>query len=354
MACVLVLTGASLAWWGCSAAGGDADAEEGAVHGDASDSRTAEGDARPEEGTVDVPVPPPPQDEWLPVSSSDDTTYTSEYLNAVVAAEAGGKPALALVAGRHGKYFPYFEKKESWDSLLLSAGTSTLQVEEEAAAGFHLWFDAEAGKARIYYHGTMAGSDGTAVTALVDLHLDARFEPEQLFGVTGGEGEDFLGMSHRHAFLALSSTAASTLRVGDGPVIELSSLAGEMELGKMHYMQDPGAAFRWDYLCAASATGGFAYLRFAGHALNPDAPGGDMIENLIGKGMQVEVTLDATGTQEGNPKGLAGDLLLSGGGLLAEQTVDLGLAEITRQLLVAADANGNDVYGLREIIKAKE
>ena len=298
--------------------------------------------------TVDVWVPPaPPAESWQPEWSTDPDkmTYSTEYVNAVVAAVDDQGRTVVLSVGSHGKHWPYKEQQQPWDSVVLAVEGAGLVAFGNSLDGLHVQFDDEAGSVRLHWDGPMEPSEGETVEVLLDLHIAASFLEPKLFGI-GTAGAD-LGLAYQPAFLGLAEEP-SVLRLGEESPAYLVSLAGELEYGDLTYLEGPGLAFRYDYLCVADPVEGWVYLNFAGHALDSEGAGA-MLEDLVASSMKLEVTLEGDKVHEGNLHGVPASFILEGGEVLINDPVDLGLAVNDRQLVKVTDGEGNPVWGLREV-----
>ena len=298
--------------------------------------------------TIDIWSPPEaPAVSWQPEWSvdPDSMTYSTEYVNAVMAAVDDQGRTVVLSVGVHGTYWPYKEQVKPWDSIVLAVDGEGFVAFGNPLEGLHVLFDAEAGSARFFWQGPMESSSGEIVEVLFDLHLDASFTEAVLFGI-GLTGAD-LGLAHWPAFLGLAE-GESVLRLGDEAPAGITSLAGELEHGDLTYLEGPGLAFRYNYLCVADPVEGWVYLNFGGHALDSEGAGA-MLEDLIASSMKLEVTLQGDQVLEGNVYGVPEKFILGGGTMLVNDPVALGLAVNDRQLVEVTDGNGNPVWGLREI-----
>lgn len=303
---------------------------------------------------LELLVPSPPAVPWYPAGSSDGDFYSAEYANMVVVGTDAAQRLVVLVAGRHSKYQPYFEKKEAWDDVLLVVGDDAFNAAGSELPGFEVAFDDAAGSVQIYLDLDMAGGDGSGVHVLADLHLDAVFHEARLFGLTpGGDGAEALGMSHRPAYLALAGDGGSVIGVGSETPSGLTSATGELELGHIDYAADPGMAFRYDYVCLVCPEEAWVYLHFQGHALSPEGPFGEMFEEMVSQSMAQEITLQGDRVEEGNPHGLPDDVFTAEAELIVSHVEDVGLGYMDRQLIHMEGAAGTHVWGLRELVTAK-
>lgn len=297
--------------------------------------------------------PVPPEDPWRPVGSSNEGFYSAEYANMVVVAEDDSGQRMVMVAGRHSKHQPYFQKGEPWDDVLLAFGETALTVSGSELAGFEVAFDDVAGWLHLYLDLEMIDPMRTEVHVSADLSLDATFHPAEFFGLDLGEsGDKALGMTHRPAFLSLGSSP-SVIAVGSGPATKLTSCTGELELGHINYATDPGMAYTYDYVCLVCPQKGYVYLHFAGHALSPEGPFGELFEELLAKSMAQEITMQGGTVLQGRPDGLPDDLFSTAGIVLVSRVQDVGLADMERQIVQLQAADSTPVWGLRELFEAK-
>lgn len=314
----------------------------------------ARGDVSPDRAMADLFQPVPLDDPWWPTGSSGDGFYSSEYLSMVIVAEDDSGQQMVLVAGRHSKHQPYFQKQEPWDDVLLVYGGTALTTAGPELPGFEVAFDDAAGWVRVYLDLEMTDSGGAAVPVAADLNLVAMFLPAEFLGLDLGQsGDDALGMTHRPAFLSGDAGSSSVVAVGDQPAVALTSYTGEFEVGSIDYVTDPGMAFKYDYVCLVCPGKGYVYLHFSGHALSPEGPFGEAFEELLSKSMVQEFTVEGGVVTKTRPDGLPEDLFTTAGTVLVSHTEDVGLADMERQIVQIEDADFGPVWGVRELFFAK-
>lgn len=327
----------------------------------------------PEVWSADMPEPLPPENPWEPDCTGGDAWYTTQYFNTVVAArdEAGRKVVIA--AGRHGKYFPYFQKDAPWDNVLVLLDGHGYRAFGEQLEGLALGLDEERGGVRLFFNGTavpqeigagsgLPGDEGTAVSVLLDLRLHAVFHADKFLGVDVGAGDGMPppGITLRPVFLSMGGDAQAegglptggVVRIGDAGDLVPTHAAGELEVSTISYFKDASGAFRYDYLCVASCAGEssepFAFVLFEGHALHAEGPGGEMFEKLLSGAMKWQFSLTDDGLEEENAFGVPGDLVLGGGVVSAAHAEDVALGIMTRELVCTEDLGA---CGLRERVK---
>jgi hypothetical protein len=329
-------------------------------------------EACPADGTGIEPAPP--EHPWAPDCTNGDSWYTTQYLNAVLAARDGTGRQLVLVAGRHGKYFPYFQKMAPWDSILLQLDGQTFTAAAERVDGFEVGLDEAGGTVHLYFVGdalpdpTRPADDGrgepragTTVPILVDLRLAATFHEPRFLGVNveGGTEAPPPGITMQPVFLRIASGPAGEeadgpgevsvglARIGDLPDLLPTAGTGELEVSSISYFKDPSGAFRYDYLCLASPDQGFAFVAFQGHALEAEGAGGEMFEKLLAGSMKRQFTLTADGLSQTNDFGVPIELLEGAPNVLAAHDEDVGLGTMTRQLICVPEPAA---CGLRESV----
>ena len=299
--------------------------------------------------------PAPPADTWKPSSSETTFWYVTEYANSAMSARTTAGQAVALVAGRHGQNFPYFHPKAMWDSVLLVVDDKAWNATASKLSGFHISLPKSGSRIRLYLSATMSGPGGKKVPVLFDLHLDGSYHKKEYLGVDLSflPGSPKAGMSWQPVFLSLAASPASTIHIDGAKPIKLSSLAGELELATLNHLKDSGLAFRYDYVALASADKGYAYVNFVAHALYPKTVVGGLLEAAVSPVMKREITIKGASAYSGNSYGIPAGVLTAGGKILANHKVDLGLADLDRQLVKVNDKDGAPAWGLREVFSAK-
>lgn len=355
---------------GCGGSGGGQDGV--LATSDVRSDAGPEGDASLTDAAgTEIGKPVPPENPWEPECATGKSWYTTQYFNAVLVLRDAAGRSLVVAAGRHGKYFPYFQKDAPWDNVLLRIDGKGYSAAGQRLAGFALGLDEQAGSAHLFFEGAaqpqdVPGSgprDGRReeVSVLLDLHLEGEFHPPRFLGVDlpGGDGMPPAGITLRPVFLKMGTpggggppgTGGGVARIGKAPDFVPVAAAGELEVSTITYFKDESGAFRYDYLCMASQGdlhGPFAYVAFEGHALHAEGPGGEMFEKLLSGAMKSQFTLAPSGLADGNEFGVPDDLLSGGGLVTAVHGEDVVLGTMTRELLCTEDLSA---CGLRESVK---
>jgi len=302
-------------------------------------------------------APGPPTSPWEPSVNEgpDGPNYSTEYVNAMVVAESEKGQILAFTVGRHGLFFPHFDKKSSWDSILLAADDLRLSAEAVKMSGLAIELDEEHDRVRLYVDTELSSEDGEDVAVFLDLYLIGDYHEAKSLKVNipSTPGGSAVGLLHRPVFLSVAPSPSSTIGIGGGPLLQVSKLAGELEVGQLNWVKDSDLAFRYDYLCIASAEKGYAYVRLEGHALHPDTPAGEVLEGIVGPNMKRQFTLQAGKLNEGNQLGIPGGFLTTGGetSLKHVENVILGLVE--QRLLLFDEEDWGPAWGVRQLMTAQ-
>jgi hypothetical protein len=281
--------------------------------------------------------------------------YESSYMNLIVSGESE-LGDVALIAGSHSKDFPFYGDIP-WDNGLLLVGDEGYMFthrQQGQALDIEVDLDSRSAKGRISYDGTMIReSDGADVKMKIDLPVTFdRYQPRQLGkqynlfdldGVVGLRWQPFeigeAGPEPASITIGLETTAVENMN-------------GELEYGKLNNLQTPKFGFHYDYVALAQpGREGYAFVDFASHAINPTGIG-KVLEWYLSITASETVTLQS-GDISGNPNGVERPAQSEARVVLFENSVDLELATLRRQMIKTTDAKGKPLYGLREIFEVK-
>lgn len=285
--------------------------------------------------------------------------YESEYKNMNIVGETDGGEPFALVAGTHEASFPFFGDRP-WDNGLLLVGDDQYHFTHRTQ-GRALEIDLPVGKSSgsgsIRYDGEMTRvSDGAQVPVDLEIPLSFdRYPPLQLgkpYVFLDKElAEKFVGM--RWQPFELESDSA-TVTADDGPTRQIGGLNGELEHGNLANLQSPRFAFGYDYVnLAEPGADGYAFVDYVGEPLDDSGVLGEVLRRLMEKFAAATVTLDG-GLQRANAHDVDRPPQDDPSVVLFENEVDLELATLKRQMIRTTDADGDDLYGLREIFVPKD
>ena len=272
--------------------------------------------------------------------------YRSHYVNLAIAGTTTSSKPFALVAGKHGQNFPFFDARSKFDNVLVMLGADTFVISARDLPGLKITVSPTAhGSTAIGFHGTARRADGTLAMLDLDVSVsDTRFAAKQL-----GRPYDFLDTNETpgmrwvpHQLIGTTGTVAV-----DGVSSQLQAVNGELEVGDLANLRAPELAISYDYLAIASA--GYSYVAFTSHALQREGVLGTLVDWYMTHFASAELTLEASAEHAGNTRGVDATKVT----VLAHDIVDLGPATLDRQLVQARDRNGKIGYGLREVFAAK-
>lgn len=296
---------------------------------------------------------------------ADAFLFESAYRNLVLAGRTAAGD-MALVAGTHGRSFPYVGTAP-WDNGLLWIGDRGYHFTGRTN-GEHLRIraDLEAGPGAfaIEYVGPMTrAGDGEPVHVEIRIAGTLAPEPARQLGrlsewlarhpgaADGARRIDdpgSLGMRWRPAALRGSGTVAVA-----GAVTAVRAVCGELEEGRTRSFAARPLAFAYDYMAlAAPGPDGYAFVDFVSHALDPRGLAGRALDAFVSRTASASLTLGA-GPQAGNPHGVRRPAAADASVVLFENRVELSLASLRRQMIRSRDASGRPLYGLREIFERR-
>lgn len=283
--------------------------------------------------------------------------FETSYVNLALAGESE-LGDFALVAGSHEADFPYWET-EPWDNGLLYLGGEgyqfTQRINGEALAVEVDVRDQEPATGTIRYEGTMVRvSDGSAVQVVLDIPVsvrayDARHLGKPYVFLDLRSAERVPGMRWRPFEI---TSAGGNVEI-DGAPEEVSGVHGELEHGVVANLRAPELAFSYDYVSLARpGPDGYAFVDFVSHPLYRRGILGRVLDWYLTRYASASLTLQQ-GQHEGNIHGVTRPPQDDPTVVLFENVVDLGLADLHRQMIRTRDELGEPLYGLREIFEPK-
>ena len=279
--------------------------------------------------------------------------FDSEYVNMAMAGETGSGD-FALIAGSHDADFPYWGT-QPWDNgLLLVAGEGYhfTHRTQRVALVIDANLGQEHGSGEIRYQGLMErASDGEQVE--VDLSIPMKLTRFGIYQL--GKRYNFLdcekipGMSWQ-PFQIEAETA--TVQIEGSDPIEITGINGELENGIVSNLRAADFALSYDYVSvAAPGDNGYGFVDFVSHPLYRNGVLGDILEWYMVRYASESLTLYDGQVYDGNAFDVyrppQGDATV----VLFENNVDLGLANLRRQMIATTDSWGTTLYGLREIFE---
>ena len=274
--------------------------------------------------------------------------YEAEYINTVLKAVNQSGESLELVAGSHSRNFPYFQD-EPWDNVLLAVGAARYEqtIRSQGLVGFEFNTNLENQSAagRIEIAGSLNdASGGPAANVQLVIEGDITgFEARQ-------EGRLFDGLPGMrwHPFALTAGTAR--LQLGSLS-LQFSTVAGQIEHGKLNNLDGDEFAFDYDYLSAVNLESSpYEYVWFETHALDQSILG-KLLDDYLVRYASEELTLQDGELLCGNPGGVVRPAKEDDSVVLLENRVPLKLAVLRRQLVRTRGSSGVTLSGLREIFE---
>jgi hypothetical protein len=286
--------------------------------------------------------------------------YQSSYQNMNVVGRVGGEP-FALVAGTHEPNFPFFGDRP-WDNGLLMVGDDQYHFTHRTlgkALEIDLPMGKESGSATVRYDGTMTRvSDGASVEIDLELPLKFRRYPPLQLGkpyvfLDKPFAEKFVGMRWQPFELQSAPGTRATVAAAGGSARSITGLNGELEYGVLANLQAPRLAFSYDYVNLAEAgSDGYAFVDYTANPLDDSGMLGEVLKRLMHTFASATVTLDDR-FERSNLHDVDRPPQDDPSVVLFENEVDLELAVLKRQMIETTDADGDKLYGLREIFVPK-
>jgi hypothetical protein len=251
--------------------------------------------------------------------------YRAGYVNALLSGRLDDGDDFAVVAGEHGRNYPFFHPRSRWDDLLMVAGERRLLAAGRRLPPLTLVLRDD-GSALLAYRGLAAAARGALVDVDLQLELTAGLRPPHWEGF--GRGPLLLGLRWQPALVR--GTGALTL---DGKRRRVESLAGEMERGSLQNLRARAFRFAYDYIAVTRpGAEAAAHVAFRSFPL-PRGPAGWPLRALLFMARAREnLTLcEDDRTEHGDPRALApapGEAIEP----WVESVVNLGPARLVRQL----------------------
>jgi hypothetical protein len=276
--------------------------------------------------------------------------YQSEYCNSVVAAVGTDGMRLSLVAGSHGRNFPYFGEYP-WDNVLLCVGEQKFQktLRNGSLVRFHLDTSMDHGKENcsMVLDGSLISITlGKELPVHVEINMVAMSFPARqegkeynLLDITWMPGLRW------HPFRIESGVAK--VQVG-GEQWVFDHAAGHIEHGLQSNFRSDNFAFYYDYQALVRpGSDAYTYVSFQTHALGRQLFS-RLLDRYLVRFASEELTFLEGEIAQGNPHrvALSGDVAV-----LLENVVDLKLCRLRRQLVGCHDNSGAFLTGLREIFE---
>lgn len=224
--------------------------------------------------------------------------YRSAYRSALVVGRLDDGGDFAVVAGTHGRHYPYYHPRSRWDDLLLVVGPLRLRAVGRRLSGLSLDLHLP-GPATIAYHGRASDSAGALLDVDLHLELQATSFPPRPEGI--GVGRLLLGLLWQPALVR----GTGTVSVNGTPRSEIRQLAGEAERGLLTNLRAPAFRFGFDYLAVTRPAGEpAAFVRFNTWPLARGA-GALPLRLLLSMAAASEaLTLTPSGARPGDTAGL--------------------------------------------------
>ena len=264
--------------------------------------------------------------------------YRSSYHNSTVVLRAAGARSIAIVAGKHSRFFPYHHEKSQWDNLLIFVDGVGHACSARELTGLRVELEGSS-RARISIHGAFTASDGPRQFA-VDLCFAAT--PGQVY--TPGKVLDWWfipGMRWQPFHLVLIPDESQFTMAGES--LPLVSGGGEIERGELVNLRWRSFAFRYDYLCLIPPDTDHVRVDFATRSLTRRTWLERAVDWLLRRTGRLALNLGPDAEAPDRPR-KARDFEV-----LVQDRVNLGPALLDRQLVAARDQTGRKLIGLREI-----
>jgi hypothetical protein len=295
--------------------------------------------------------------------------FQSVYINLGLAGKSE-QGDVALVAGTHSENFPYFETAP-WDNGLLLVGNEGYHFTQRTQ-GKYLTIAVDPQQAtqtgRISYRGPMIrASDNEEVEVEVNLPVQAvRFQAHQLgkpyklfnelvqeIGSCDGLDLDWVLGMRWQPFQLGSATEAGSITIGQNR-FRVDGIQGELEEGRTTNMRGDAFAFAYDYVALSRpGSDGYGFVDFESHALDAHGLLGKSLDWYARTTASASLTLNQNEDVPGNLFGVRRPSQSDASVVLFENSVDLGLAVLQRQMIKTTDDEGAALYGLREIFTKK-
>jgi hypothetical protein len=263
------------------------------------------------------------------------------YTNLTLAGSLVGGGPLALVAGTHGPNFPYFHPASQWDSVLLLAGHDPYAISAREIEGLSFNVDDGSGQrdGHIEFEGVVHDAAGRSVE--VEVSLPVKSTGFRTFQLGRPLGIRFLpGATWRPFHLG---AAPGGYVVIDGHRHEVEGFQGHLETGRLRTPRGERFAVVYDYVALASEA--YAYVSFVIRPLRPVGVFARVLAAILARFATTELTFVDGNLFEGDARGASGSQL----NVLISDTIDVGPADLNRQLVRGTDTAGTTQHGLREV-----
>lgn len=267
--------------------------------------------------------------------------YESGYTNVTLVGETTEGLDVVAILGRHSVDYPYWGS-DPWDNILLMVGEQQLVVTEEHLSGFSLDGFGPAATGRVHLDADMFDADGLPVAVSLSWELVATPSESRLLGLWP------LGVQWSPSHLRAEGPMSLAL---DGVTHELSGLHGVSEVGDLKNLKDDNFATQYDALFVLprpSESESYAFVDISARTL-PISKKSALLDPLLEHEARVFETFDASGSTDGNPRGVVGALPIDESVIVFEDVVDAGLASVRRQVVRLRDKEGRRLWGLRDV-----
>ncbi len=279
--------------------------------------------------------------------------YETEYVNSVFAGINNDGVRLDLIAGTHGKDFPYYGD-EPWDNILLSIDSRRIQQTVRVPGLVRFEPDL----------GTIDGTSHARLTikgpiTLVDSHQQIDLDLEIDMALVSFRARQ---EAKRYNFLDIrkipglrwqpfvTERARARVRIEEQHWV-FENITGQIEHGQQSNLCAKSFAYYYDYqtLVRPSPTT-YVYVCFTTHALSSGLFGRTLDRYLVRYASE-ELTLANGFAVQGNQHGVRSCGREDNCTVLFENQVELKLATLRRQLVATRDGENASLTGLREIFE---
>ncbi len=272
--------------------------------------------------------------------------FRSEYVNCTLAGVTEHGEPVAFIAGKHQQNFPYYTPQSKWDSVLLLIGGEAYAISDRELPGLAFELDLRAGRgtAHLRFAGPLRARDGRRTAGA--LHLVAAFRRFPAYHLGKPFPASWLpGLAWTPYQLQAAPGAEGRVEVA-GVSRAVSRWGGQLEHGAFASLPSRRIAIAYDYVALACPA--YAHVTFSTYPLDGGGPVGKALCWYLARTAATEITLEDGVLHAGNPRGAGRDLAV-----IRTDTVDLGLADLDRQLVSASDEGGTPLLGLREVFHRK-
>ncbi len=288
------------------------------------------------------------------MDQTDRGSYQTSYQNLSVAGDSTeGAGPVVLIAGSHEQNFPYWGTAP-WDNgLLLFGGEGYHFTHRTLGQALELIFDVNPTYGWIYYQGEMTRASDQAVVE-AKIYFTVRITEFETFNQ--GTPLNLLTSSKIPGmrWQPVGLTAGWGTACIDEQCLSVQDINGELERGQFTNLKSPKLAIAYDYVCLAKpGPQGYAFVDFVSHPLDDSGILGNLLDKYLVKTASESFTLQNDQLHDGNVYDVYRPAQTDAEVVLFENSVDLGLANLRRQMIAANGQNGDVLYGLREIFEKK-